>query len=64
MPGGVSVAASMAESSSASQQSANNQNFSGLFGKKTLSSTDYTKPALILGAVFIGYLILKKKKLV
>lgn len=60
----VSIAASLSESSSASQQSANNQNFSKMFGDKNLAKNDFTKPALIAVGAVVLYLILKKKRLV
>ena len=55
---------SYSESSAAGNQSANNQDFSNMFGKKNLTKNDYVKAAIV-AAGFVGlYLILKKKKLV
>ena len=55
---------SMSDASSAANQSANNQDFSGMFGDKNIGSTDYVKPSLVVVG-FVGlYMFLKKKRLV
>lgn len=61
----VSASLSNSESSSASQQTAFNQNFTRMFGDKNLGrGTDLAKPAIIAGAAIIVYMILKKKKVI
>lgn len=55
---------SMSDASTAANQSANNQDFSDMFGDKNIGSIDLIKPSLV-AAGFVGlYMFLKKKKMV
>lgn len=58
---GVSGSSSFGFSSGSTNQSANNQRFSKVFGKKNLSGIDLVTPVLFVGCSVIGVLMLKKK---
>lgn len=58
---GISGSSSFASSSGSTNQSANQQRFSNMFGTKSFAGSNLTKTVFAVGAATIGFLMLKKK---